>query len=153
MNADTTVTATFTAIAPPTPGAPTPVLTGAPSAVTDGGAGFSGSVNPDGLATTAYFQYGLDQRYSQLGASGPNYTAQTQPQTVGSDFTAHGVGPVAVSGLVPNALYHVRMVATNSAGTTFGQDMTFTTATAPAPGPPTLGKTFNIEPVSGLVLV
>ena len=73
-------------------------------------------------------------------------------QTVGSDFTTHGVGPVTVTGLVPNALYHVRLVATNSAGTTFGQDVTFTTAMAPAPGAPTLGKSFNIQPVSGLVL-
>ena len=31
--------------------------------------------------------------------------------------------------------------------------MTFTTAAAPAPGSPTLGETFNIEPVSGMVLV
>ena len=31
--------------------------------------------------------------------------------------------------------------------------MTFTTALAPAPGAPTLGKTFNIAPVSGLVFV
>ena len=153
MNADTNVTATFTSTAAPTPGSPTPVLTGAPTTVTDGGAGFSGSVNPDGLPTTAYFQYGLDKKYSQVGASGANYTAQTQSQVVGSDFTTHGVGPVTVTGLVPNALYHVRLVATNSAGTTFGQDVTFTTAMAPNPGPPTLGQTFNIEPISGLVLV
>ena len=40
----------------------------------------------------------------------------------------------SVSGLVPNALYHVRLVATNSAGTTFGPDITFTTRKSPAPG-------------------
>ena len=150
MSADMSVSATFTAIPP---GSPTPVLTGAPSAVTYGGAGFSGSVDPEGLPTTAYFQYGLDKRYSQVGASGPNYTSQTQAVQVGSDFAAQEVGPVTVTRLVPNALYHVRMAATNSAGTTFGQDVTFTTAAAPAPGAPTLGQTFNIEPVSGLVLV
>jgi Divergent InlB B-repeat domain/Lactonase, 7-bladed beta-propeller len=149
MSADTSVTATFTS----NPGSPTPVLTGTPTAVTDGGAGFSGSVNPDGLSTTAYFQYGLDKRYSQFGASGASYTSQTTAQTVGSDFATHGVGPVTVTGLIPNALYHVRLVATNSAGTTFGQDVTFTTAAAPPPGAPTLGETFNIEPVSGLVLI
>jgi len=150
MSSDMNVTATFTA---QPPGSPTPVLTAAPTAVTDGGAGFSGSVNPEGLATTAYFQYGLDKRYSQIGASGADYTAQTPAQTVGSDFATHGVGPVTVTGLVPNALYHVRLVATNSAGTTLGQDVTFTTAAAPAPGAPTLGETFNVEPVSGLVLI
>ena len=153
MSADMAVTATFTANGPSAPGAPTPVLTGAPNAVTDSGAGFSGSVNPEGLPTTVFFQYGLDKRYSQVGASGADYTAQTSSQAVGSDFAVHGVGPIAVSGLVPNALYHVRLVATNSAGTTFGQDVTFTTALAPAPPTPTLGQTFNVAPVSGLVLV
>ena len=54
---------------------------------------------------------------------------------------------------MPNALYHVRLVATNSAGTTFGPDVTFTTGKLPAPGSPTLGKTFNVSLVSGLVLV
>jgi hypothetical protein len=121
--------------------------------VTDAGAGFSGSVNPDGLPTTAHFEYGLDKRYSQVGASGPTYTDQTPARLVGSDFSVHTVGPVTVSGLVPNALYHVRLVATNSAGTAFGQDVTFMTAQSPSPGAPTLGRTFNVAPVSGLVLV
>lgn len=153
MNADLGVTATFTASGPPAPGAPSPVITGAPTAVTDSGAGFTGSANPEGLPTTAYFQYGLDKRYSQVGASGPNYTAQTPAQSVGSDFSTHGVGPVFVSGLVPNAIYHVRLVASNADGTTYGPDVTFKTAHGPEPGPPTLGKTFNIGPVSGLVLI
>ena len=152
MNAAMTVTATFTGV-PSTPGLPTPVLTGAPTAVTDAGAAFSGTVNPEGLATTVFFQYGLDRRYSQVGAAGPDYTQQTTAQSVGADFITHGVGPVAVSGLLPNALYHVRLVATNSAGTAFGKDVTFKTDLAPAPAPPTLGQTFNVAPVSGLVLV
>ena len=58
-----------------------------------------------------------------------------------------------MSGLLPNALYHVTLVATNSAGSTRGGDQTFTTTTAPAPPPPTLGKTANLTPISGLVLV
>ena len=153
ISMDTAVTATFTASAPPSPEAPTPVLTGAPTTVTDSAAGFSGSVNPEGLPTTVYFQYGLDKRYSQLGASGPSYTAQTASQQVGSDFAEHIIGPLSVSGLVPNALYHVRLVATNSAGTTYGQDVIFTTALAPMPSAPTMGQTFNIAPVSGLVQI
>jgi 6-phosphogluconolactonase (cycloisomerase 2 family) len=149
---DVSVTATFTGV-PATPGQPAPVLTGAPTAVTESGAGFQGSVNPEGLPTTAFFQYGLDKRYTQLGGSGPDYTQRTKDQPIAGDFATHGVGPVAVAGLVPNALYHVRLVATNSAGTTFGQDVTFTTALAPAPPPPTLGQSFNVAPVSGVVLV
>jgi hypothetical protein len=58
----------------------------------------------------------------------------------------------SVSGLVPNALYHVRLVATNAAGTTDGPDMTFTTQRGSVPGAPGLGKTFNVS-ATGLVLI
>ena len=129
---------------------PASVLTGAPS-VGPTAVGFSGSANPNGLPTTAVFQYGLDPKYTPGG--GPLvYTNSTSAQNVGSDFASHQVS-ASVSGLVPNALYHVRLAATNAAGTTFGPDVTFTTAKAPAPGSPTLGKSFNVSLVSGVVLV
>jgi len=137
-----TDTATITAT-------PATVLTGVPS-VTATGAAFSGSANPNGLPTTASFQYGLDPKYS--GGGPVVYTNSTPALSVGSDFASHVV-TTSVGNLVPNALYHVRLVATNSAGTTFGPDVTFTTAKAPAPGSPALGKTVNISLVSGLVLV
>ncbi|MGN6869636.1 MAG: beta strand repeat-containing protein [Solirubrobacteraceae bacterium] len=119
--------------------------------VTVTSAGFSGSVTPNGLLTQAHFEYGLDPRYS--GGGPIVYDHSTPDQPVGSDFSNHGVGPVAISGLLPNALYHVRLVASNSAGTTFGPDATFTTAAAPAPSPPAVGKTVNVTPVSGFVLI
>ena len=71
---------------------------------------------------------------------------------MGSDFSAHPVS-APVSGLVPNALYHVRLVATNSAGTTYGPDQTFTTPQDQPPPPPVLGQAVDVKPVSGLVLV
>ena len=58
-----------------------------------------------------------------------------------------------VSNLVPNAVYHVRLVATNNAGTTTGPDQAFTTPRAAAPRAPVLGKTENLRPVRGLVLI
>ena len=128
-----------------------PSFNGAPS-VTATGASFNGIVDPNGSATTAYFQYGLDLKYSKPGSSGPNYTESTPQQSVGGDFANHFVS-ATVTGLVPNALYHARMVATNKNGTTFGPDITFSTSHGPVPGSPTLGKTFNISTVSGLVLV
>lgn len=130
--------------------APTPVVTGAASTAGSSRAGFTGSVNPAGLPTTAVFQYGLDPKYS--GGGPLVYTHSTAAQPVNPDFSSHTVSASA-SGLIPNALYHVRLVATNSAGTTFGADTTFTTDPAPAPRPPTLGQTFNIAPVSGIVLI
>jgi hypothetical protein len=108
-------------------------------------------VNPDGAPTTAHFEYGLDSRYSKPGTSGPVYDHTTPNQPVGADFASHAV-VASVSGLVPNALYHVRLVATNAAGTTNGPDMTFTTQHGPVPGSPGLGTTFNVS-ATGLVLI
>jgi hypothetical protein len=58
-----------------------------------------------------------------------------------------------VTGLDPNATYHVRLVATNKNGQTVGTDVTFQTKPAPRPGPPILGRTFNLAPVRGTVLI
>ena len=85
-----------------------------PPTVTSTGAAFSALVNPNGQATTAFFQYGLDLKYSKLGGSGPTYTNSTPVQALAGDFNDHFVIS-SVSGLVPNALYHVRLVATNGA--------------------------------------
>ena len=131
--------------------APSTVITGVPTVGSSTKAGFAGSVNPEGLPTTTHFEYGLDSRYSKPGTSGPVYDHSTPSQPVGSDFASHSVS-ASVSGLVPNALYHVRLVATNAAGTTNGPDMTFKTDRGPVPGAPGLGKTFNVSS-TGLVLI
>jgi hypothetical protein len=158
----TPVASNQTAVVQPVPTPPTPntppaaqqasptVLTTAPT-VSVTGAGFSGSVTPNGLLTQAYFEYGLDPKYT--GGGSVVYSQSTTPQSVGSDFANHAVGPVTVSGLLPNALYHVRIVATNVDGTTIGPDLTFTTQAEPPPSTPTLGKSVNIAPISGLVLI
>jgi hypothetical protein len=128
----------------------TPIGAGltAPPTVTATSASFVAVVNPNGSLTTAQFQFSLDPRYSSLADF-----AQTTPlQTVGGDFADHVVS-ATVTGLVPNALYHVHLVASNKNGQTAGPDVTFKTKAAPAPGAPVLGRTFNISPVSGLVLV
>ena len=125
---------------------------GAPTSETTSGAALSGSVNPEGTSTQAYFQYGLDLNERGPGASTTLYDESTAPQPVGSDSSDHPVS-VPLTGLVPGALYHVRLVAVNSAGTTFGPDQTFTTPQAAAPPAPVLGQTENVQPVSGTVFV
>jgi hypothetical protein len=130
---------------------PASVATGPPTITGGSAVAFSGSANPGGSLTTVHFDYGLDPTY--FGGGPVVYTASTPDQTIGSDFTTHTFFSTPVSGLVPNALYHVRLVATNSSGTSFGPDVTFMTPPAPPPGSPTIGKTFNISPVSGIVLV
>ena len=114
-------------------------------------ASFSGTVNPEGLATTGFFQYGLDLRYSKLHARGPNYDHKTPTRAIGSDFNDH-VFTSQVTGLVPNAIYHVRLVAQNADGSTFGPDVVFKTDKTGKPGPPIAGKTFNVS-ATGLVLI
>ena len=134
-------------------GGTTPYLPGgAPPTVTTTGATLSAFVNPNGSSTTAYYQYGIDRRYTLAGGSGPDYTNSTPVQAVGSDFANHLV-TATVSGLVPNALYHYRLVATNGSGTTFGPDQTFTTAKDGAPPPPVLGKAVDVKPISGIVFI
>ena len=131
-------------------GAPSPVITGKPPSVGGTTAAFTGSINPSGLPTAAFFQYGLDPKYT--GGGPVVYNQSTPAQTVGSDFTTHIV-TASVTGLVPNATYHVRLVATNSAGTTLGTDVVFNTLRTAPPGAPALGKTFNVSVVSGVVLI
>ena len=141
----TTQTSAATPIsAPPALNISSPFLRGSTTA------GFTGSVIPDGLPTTARFEYALDP--SLRATPGPMYDQQTPDQTVGSDFASHSL-TANVTGLIPNAVYHVRLIATNSAGVTLGPDQTFRTKQGPKPPPPMLGRTENAAPVSGHVFV
>src|SRR5512142_978327 len=98
------------------------VTTGGHSGVADTRAALHGSVNPNGSATTYYFQWGLTNAYG----------LQSVARSAG-----HGTKAVAVSaiatGLIPGTTYHYRLVATNAAGTTAGADRTVTTAGNPPP--------------------
>jgi IPT/TIG domain len=148
----------FTYISPTQPPPPPPATTppavsgGAPSTQTGTGTTVAGTVNPENLATTAFFQYGLDPSLRGPGASTTLYDQQTPAQQVGADTASHTV-TAPLTGLIPGALYHVRLVATSAAGTTFGPDQTFTTAAAPAPPPPVLGQSQDVKPVSGKVFI
>jgi hypothetical protein len=125
----------------------------APAVQSVGGEAFSGTVNPEGLPTTSYFEYGIDLSERGPGSSTVLYDETTPVEPVGSDSFSHAVSSSA-AGLQPNALYHVRLVATNSAGTTIGPDQTFVTAATPtAPPPPVLGKAVDVAPVTGHVFI
>jgi hypothetical protein len=133
-------------------GAPAPVTTGAPTVTGPNGAAFSGSVNPSGLTTTAYFQYGIPPNAQGPEGASPTFSQVTPTQTVGSDFSDHAVS-AAVSGLVPNELYDVQLVATNSAGTSYGPVEPFTTTANNPPPAPVLGQQVNVQLVSGHVWI
>jgi phosphodiesterase/alkaline phosphatase D-like protein len=95
-------------------------ITGPVTSVGPTTATLTGTVNPNGLATTWYFEYGASTSYGTKSAS-LNAGSGTANVAVSANLT----------GLTPGATYHYRVVATNSSGTARGADGIFTTSAAP----------------------
>jgi hypothetical protein len=113
----------FTTVALPT------VTTGAVSSVSYFGATLNGTlVNDGGEASNCSFQWGKTVAYG-------NETTPTS-QTTGQNFLS------VISGLSPHTIYHFRAKAVNSAGTSYGADVAFASAS---------GLTWTLEqlPVGG----
>jgi hypothetical protein len=116
VGADRTFRTTGTAPAPP----PAPSATTGGADVNGASATLSGSVNPNGVASSYYFEFGTTAAYGQ----------QTPPQSAGSGSSAVSVS-AALSGLAANATYHYRLVAVGPNGAiAIGADRTFMTAGA-----------------------
>ncbi|MFH0888247.1 MAG: hypothetical protein V1871_03465 [Planctomycetota bacterium] len=106
---------------------PVPFLATNPATnITRISATLNGAVNPNGvITTTLYFNYGLTPLYLSDGHAG-TVTNRTASQTLGNCYSAEVWD--TISGLCPNTLYYFRIVATNATGTTYGNNLTFTTA-------------------------
>lgn len=116
VGADKTFRTTGTAPPPP----PAPSATTGAAQVSGGSALVGGSVTPNGLATSYYFEFGTTANYGQ----------QTPPQSAGSGTGAVSVS-ATLSGLAADTTYHYRLVAAGPAGAfSIGADRTFTTAGA-----------------------
>ena len=111
-------------------GAP-PALTGAAPQASTGGATaasptsetLTGTVNPEGAATSFYVKYGTTAAY---GLQTPAVSAESGTSPVDVIIDLHN--------LTPSTTYHYEIVATNANGTTTGKDATFTTqASVPTP--------------------
>jgi hypothetical protein len=87
-----------------------------PSEITGSSARLEGTVNPEGQETKYSFEYGLTVAYGKT----------TTPASAGSTNKNQIVG-TAISGLTGKTNYEVRIVATNSTGTTYGRNRQFTT--------------------------
>jgi len=94
--------------------------TGGATAVTSNGAELSGQVDPNGEATSYYFEYGTTTRY---GSRTPDASAGNG----GNPRRVEG----AISGLQPNTTYHYRLVASNPSGVNSGSDRSFRTDRQP----------------------
>jgi hypothetical protein len=99
-----------------------PVVTTSPATlIANFSATLNGSVDPHGLTTTVYFQYGTTTSYG--------LTSATQSKT-GNTYQNVAAN---INSLTASTTYHFRIVASNSAGTTYGADRTFTTLSATGP--------------------
>jgi hypothetical protein len=95
-------------------------VTGSATSVTTSSATLNGTVNPNGRATTWYFEYGTSTSYG----------SKTPAKDAGLGTSATNVS-ASVAGLATGRTYHYRLVAASDAGTSTGSDHTFVTATAP----------------------
>jgi len=134
----------------------TPVLalvsTGQAQNITQTTATLSGTINPEGVETTYYFQYVTQAAYRAALAEGAPNPYQAGETTSPVKLTEEGeapytgdepqtVGPIPATGLLPDTTYHYRLLAQNeshngaegSIETSYGTDATFTTA---PPTPP-----------------
>ena len=104
-------------------GAPGPpvAITNPVSYIASFSATLNGSVNPNGLTTTVHFEYGTTTSYGQITAN------QTKTGNTYQSVAAN------INGLTSSTTYHFRIVATNSSGTRYGSDRTFTTLSATGP--------------------
>ncbi len=95
-----------------------PSIFGASSAgVTRTSATLTAEIAPGFSSTAAHFEFGPETSY---GSSTP------QGGSLGSDDSVHSTS-ATINGLQPGTLYHFRVIATNSEGTTIGSDQSFTT--------------------------
>jgi hypothetical protein len=102
---------------------PAPIVVTLPvSALSPKGAILNGSVNPDGFATSASFQYGLTTAYDQTAPLNVSPASGRLPQSFHAPLT----------GLAPGTTYHYRITATNANGTSNGSDGMFTTISTDA---------------------
>jgi len=104
-----------------------------------------GTVNPNGQATTYYFEWGTSTSYDH----------ETAHRDAGSGKNSVNVDET-IANLTPGTTYHYRLVAVNPSGTSYGSDKTFTT-TAIAVTMPTASTgsasdvTENTAVLSGIV--
>jgi hypothetical protein len=94
---------------------PPVVITSPASGMTSSAATLNGSLDPHGLTTTVYFQYGTTTSYGHVTAM-VTQTGNTYRHIIAN-----------ISGLTAHTTYHFRIVGTNSAGTRYGGDREFTT--------------------------
>ena len=105
-----------------TPGAAPTAATLSATSVGATEATLNGNVTPNGLATTAWFEWGTDPSMTTYSS--------TPTQSAGSGTTSQ-LTSFPLSGLSTGTTYHFRVAASNGSGTTRGSVSSFTPGAAP----------------------
>jgi len=92
------------------------LTTNSATSVSSDSATLNGIVNPNGVSTTYYFEYGTTTSYG----------TSTTSTSAGSGTSAVSVS-ASISDLTSDTTYHYRLAAVNSMGTSYGDDKTFST--------------------------
>jgi hypothetical protein len=119
------------------------VKTGAATSIKQTSAVLNGTINPNGSATTYWFEWGLTTSY---GSTSAVHQLKAGTKTVAVHVTA--------TGLSPGVKYHYRLVAQNASGTAMGDDRTFKTTGKPLPvgeTEPATGITTSSATINGLI--
>ncbi len=119
----------------------TPAIQSPPSVTTNGAASttdssvlLNGSANPNGLTSTGWFRYSTANPGSCNDSFGTRSPASGGMDLgLGTFYTAYSS---YVSGLTPGTTYYYCAIAMNSAGTGFGNIVSFTTQSSQLPAAP-----------------
>src|SRR5262249_47292814 len=106
--------------------APPPVARSAAGAVSSSAAILNGSVNPNGTAATAWFEWGTSSTLASYSS--------TTSQSIGSGSTSVATNS-SVGSLAASTTYYYRAAGQNSGGTQRGSIMSFTTLALPPAAP------------------
>jgi len=117
------------------------VTTLAASGVTGSAATLNGNINPNGLASTYYFEWGTTLSYG-------NSTTITSAGSGTSNLPVSA----GISGLTAGTTYHYRLVGVNVDGTTYGNDMIIIPGAAAVTTATTSGLTMTTATSGGNVL-
>jgi uncharacterized protein (TIGR02145 family) len=110
----------------------------------------SATTTPSSLTTTSAIGGGTISSTggAAITTSGLVWDANANPTialtTKTTDGTTSGTFTSSITGLTQGATYHVRAYATNSIGTSYGPDITFTTVTTP-----TISSTATVTSITG----
>jgi hypothetical protein len=122
------------------------VLSNVPGVAPGTSATVGGQLNPEGVDTRYYVQYGETEAYGQIAPFLPLGVPLPQGIDAGSGskpvvLGGGGAPPdIQLEGLTPGATYRYRLVAYNADGTTYGAPMTLAVPPAPAVGPATVSE-------------